>query len=103
VRDHRRDLGGRGAASGVEHQQQLDQVLLHRWHQRLHDEDVALAAVRAQLHLQAVVAEPLHVRRRQLDAQHRADLGRQLRVGRAAEENDVAHTGLLRPSGGCVG
>ena len=45
-------------AGRVDHQQQLHQVVLRRRHQRLDDEDVLLAAVGQQLHLQAVVAEP---------------------------------------------
>ena len=58
VRHHHGDPGGRRAPGRVEHQQQLDQVLLDRRHQRLDQEDVALAAVGLQLHLEAVVGEP---------------------------------------------
>ena len=57
VRHHHGGPAGRGAPGGVEHQQQLDQVLLHRRHQRLDEEDVALAAVGLELHLEAVVGE----------------------------------------------
>ena len=51
----------------VDHQQQLHQVLLRRRHERLHDVDVALAAVGLELGLQAVVAEPLDLDRRRSD------------------------------------
>ena len=64
VRDDGGDLRRGGAARGVEHQQQLHQVLLRRRHQRLDDVDVALAAVLLELHLEAVVAEPADVDRR---------------------------------------
>ena len=46
--------------------------------ERLHDVDVALAAVRLELHLQAVVAEALDLDRGRSDAQGLAD-----RSGRA--------------------
>ena len=91
VRDHRRDLRRRGAAGRVEHQQQLHQVLLRRRHQRLHDVDVALAAVGLQLHLQAVVAEAIDAHRRQRDTEAGADPPGELRVGAAAEDDDLPH------------
>jgi len=58
VRDHRGDLRRRRATGGIDHQQQLDEVLLNRRYERLDDEDVALAAVVTQLDLEAVVREP---------------------------------------------
>jgi hypothetical protein len=58
VRDHGGDLGRAGPLGGVDHEQQLHQVLLRGRHQRLHDVDVALAAVGLELRLEAVVAEP---------------------------------------------
>jgi hypothetical protein len=75
-----RDDGGdprRGCSTrGIKHEQQLDQVLLHRRDQWLDQEDVALAAVSAQLHLQAVVAEPPDLCWLQRHAEVRADLCR---------------------------
>ena len=90
VRDHRGDLGRRRAAGGVDHQQQLHEVLLGRRHQRLDDVDVALAAVGLELGLEAVVAEPGHLHRGQLDAEGVADGGGEGPVGAAAEDDDLA-------------
>ena len=91
VRDHGGDLRRGRPAGGVQHEQQLDQVVLHRRDQRLDDVDVALAAVLAQLHLDAVVAEPGDVRRREVDAEVGADLLGELDVGATGEDDDVAH------------
>ncbi len=79
VRDHRRHPGRRGAPGRVEHQQQLDQVLLHRRGQRLDQEDVAFPAVGLQLNFQAVVGEPADDGGLQRDAEVPADLRRQVR------------------------
>ena len=94
VGDHRGDLLRRGAAGGVEHQEQLHEVLLGRRHQRLDDVDVALAAVRLELRLQAVVAEPGQLDRAELDAERVADGGGEGAVGAAAEDDDLAQAAL---------
>jgi hypothetical protein len=57
VRHHHGGPGCRGPAGGVQEEQELDQVLLHRRYQRLDQIDVALAAVGLELHLEAVVGE----------------------------------------------
>jgi hypothetical protein len=91
VRHDHGDPPGRRAPGGVEHEQQLDEVLLHRRHQRLDDEHVALAAVGLQLDLEAVVGEAGVPRRRQRHLQVLADGGGEVPVGRAAEDDDLAH------------
>ena len=63
VRHHRGDLLRRRTARGVDHQQQLHQVLLRRRYERLHDVHVSLPTVLLQLHLQAVVAETMDLHR----------------------------------------
>jgi hypothetical protein len=57
VRDGGRDARRRGSTRGVEHQQELHQVLVDGRYERLDDEDVALAAIRVELYLEAVVAK----------------------------------------------
>ena len=93
VRDHRGDLRGAGALRGVDHQQQLHEVLLGRRHQRLHDVDVALAAVGLQLRLEAVVAEPADLHRGQPHAERVADGAGEGAVGASAEDDDLTHGG----------
>src|SRR5262249_32390850 len=81
----------------VEHQQQLDQVLLNRFDERLDDEHVALAAVGAELDLQAVVAESADSGRLQRRAEILADLIRQIGGGPPPEGDHFAHSMLLSP------
>src|SRR4029078_8211355 len=70
-------------------QQELHQVLLGRRHERLDDVDVTLPAVRLQLCLEAVVAEPGHLDRRQRDVEVVADgLGTRA-VGGTTEDDDA--------------
>ena len=84
VRDHRGDRGRRGASRGVEHRAAArtggpapaERACCTHVH-------VPAAAVRPQLHLQAVVAEPRRPRRRQLDAEDVAHLPRERRMGGA--------------------
>ena len=98
VRDDRGDRGRAGAPRRVDHQEQLHQVLLRRRHQRLHDVDVALAAVRLELGLEAVVAETGSPPAR-ADAEVGADPLRQTSVGTSAEHDDLSHGSprTLRP------
>ena len=91
VRHHHGRPRGRGALGRVQHEQQLDQVLLDRRHERLDEVDVALPAVGLQLHFEAIVGESLHAYRLQRRLQVPADLLRQFRMGAAAEDRDVAH------------
>jgi len=91
VRDHCGDLCCRRATGGIDHQQELDEVLLHRRHQRLDDEDVALTTVVAQLDLQTVVGEPCGARRRDLGPEDGADLLGELPMCRTREDGDVTH------------
>jgi hypothetical protein len=89
--------GQHPARPGVDHQQKLDQVLLHRGHRGLHQEHVALPAVGLQLHLEAVVGEARHPDRVQCHAQLGAHLRRELGVDAAGEDGDLTHVG---PSSG---
>jgi hypothetical protein len=90
-------MRGRGAAGGVQHQQELDQMLLHRRHQGLDQEHVALTAVRVQLHPEAVVGEALQPGRQQRGLQMSADLGGEIRMRAAAEHRDLAQRLVLPP------
>jgi hypothetical protein len=95
VRYDGRDPGRRRTACRVQHQQQLDQVLLDGRAKRLDDEDISLAAIREQLHFQTVVGEPGQPHRMQRYVQVRADFRRQGRVRAAAEDHDLSHVPRL--------
>lgn len=66
-------------------------MLLRRGHERLHDVDVALAAVGERLRLQAVVAEPFDVDGGPGHPEVGADPVGQGGVRRAAEHDDIVH------------
>ena len=66
--------------TGEVSREQLEQMVLHGRGQGLHHVHVAPPAVRPQLDLQAVVAEPRGPRRRQLDAEDVAHLPRERRM-----------------------
>ncbi len=70
-------------------------MFLDRLDQRLDQEDVPLAAVGLELHLQTVVGEPADPGGAQGDAQVCADLLGQLGMGTTAEHGDVSHGPLL--------
>ena len=89
VGDDRGDLGGRGTPRRVDHEEQLHQVLLGRGHEGLHDVDVALAAVRQQLGLQAVVAEAFDLGGGQVHPERLTDATGQGAVRAPAEDHDV--------------
>ena len=91
VGDDGGDLPRRRPARGVDHQQELHQVLLRGWHQRLDEVDVALAAVGQQLRLEAVVAEPRDPRARPLPPQLGAHLVGECRMRRPGEDDDALH------------
>lgn len=85
---------GRSAAGGVEHEQQLDEVLLDGRDERLDEEDVPLPAVGLQLDLETVVGEPGHPYRPQWDLEVVTDLRRQLRMRAATEDRDLSQLPL---------
>ena len=89
VRHDRGHPRSRGAARGVRHQQQLDQVLLHGRDQGLNDIYVTFPAVRLELHLQAVVGEAPGHHRAARYAQVRANLVSQLSMGVPAEDHNL--------------
>ena len=91
VRDDGRHPRRRGAARRVQHQQQFHQVVVDRGRQRLDDEDVVLAAVGVELHLETAVAEAADRRRADRHPEMLADLRRQLRMRAAAEHRHVTH------------
>src|SRR5882724_11869254 len=97
VRDDRGDPRGRGAAGRVEHEQELDQVLLDRRAERLDDEHVALPAVGLELDLHAVVGEAAQPYRAQRHAEVGADLRAQGRMGAPAEYGNLSHVPRLEP------
>jgi hypothetical protein len=96
VRHDDGDPRRRRPAGRVAHEEQLDEVLLRRRDERLHEEDVPFAAVRLQLHLEAVVGEPADPYAALRDPQVFAELGGQLRMRAAAEYDDVLHTSPRR-------
>ncbi len=69
-------------------------MVLRRWHERLHNVDVALAAVGLQLCLKAVVAEPFDPYRRWPHPQAAADRPRQSAMSATTEYHDFAHDHL---------
>ena len=91
VGDDRRDHRGGRAPGRVDHEQQLHERVLGRRHERLDDVDVALAAVREQLGLEAVVAEPADQRLRQAHPELVADPVGEGLVCRPREDDDLAH------------
>ena len=56
--------------------------------QRLNEEDILLAAIRLQLHLDAVVREPLQPRRQQRNIKLRTNLFSQCRMSTTTEDGD---------------
>ena len=70
----------RGAAEGVEHQQQLHEVVVHRRAGRLDDEDVATADVLGDLDHDLAIAEAAHFGLAERHAEMRAHLGGQRAV-----------------------
>jgi hypothetical protein len=96
MRDHRGDPGRRSAARRVEHQQQFDQMILHRRTQRLDQEHVLLAAIGLQLHFDAVVGEALYPRRQQRNVEFGADPGREFGMRATTEDGNLAHRGAPR-------
>jgi hypothetical protein len=69
-------------------------MLLRRRHEGLHEVDIALTAVRLQLHLEAVVAEAVDLHRGQPDAEGVADRACEPSMGTTAEDDDLAHENL---------
>lgn len=69
-------------------------MLLRGRHQRLHDIDVALAAVRLQLYLETVVAEPVDLHRRKAYTEAVANGPREPTMSTTAEDDNLAHDHL---------
>jgi hypothetical protein len=61
----------------VQHQQELDQMLLHRRHQGLDDKDIAFPAIRLELHAKAIVCIALYLRWQQRNVEVSTDFRRQ--------------------------
>src|SRR5581483_6320993 len=85
VRDDRRDALGRRPLEGVEHEEQLHQVVVRRPARGLDDEDVAAAHVLGDLDLHLAVAEAADLRAPERYPDLAAD-GRRERAIRAARE-----------------
>jgi hypothetical protein len=79
------------APRGIDHQEELEEVLLRRCGDRLDDEDISLAAIRQQLDLEAVVGEASQAGRQQRNVEVPADLLCQVPVGLTAEDRDLVH------------
>ena len=90
VRHHRRDPPGRRPPRRVDHDQQLDQVMVDRLRPRLDQEHVALADVLQELHERVPVGEIEHVGAAQLHIQRRTHILRQLRMRVAREDHRIA-------------
>ena len=86
VRQHGRDAARRGALEGVEHDQKLEQVVVHRRRGRLDDEDVRAAHVLVDLHVVLAVGEAVERDAALLDAEARANLFRERRMGATVED-----------------
>ena len=86
VRHHRRDLRRRRAPAGIDHHQQLHQVVVGRRTRGLHDEHIAPAHVLHQLDVHLAVGEPADVGAAQRRRQVTRDVVRQRRIGVAREQ-----------------
>src|SRR5713226_8373720 len=86
VRNDRRDATRRGALERVEHDQQLHQIVVHRWRRRLDHEDVRAADVLIDLHVVLAVGEAVQRDAARLDLELAADFLRERRV-RSSGEN----------------
>src|SRR5580704_5300003 len=86
VRHYHRDPSGRSALQRVNHDQQFDQVLIHRKTSRLHDKDVHSPDVLQQLKINLSVGETLQLTLAQLYSDVRANALSQFAVGRTGED-----------------
>ena len=86
IRQHRGDPPGRRALKRVDHQQQLQQVVVHGGMARLHDEYVRAAHILQNLKINFTVAESPEERFAQRHVQVAADALRQKRI-RGPREN----------------
>src|SRR6185436_1918349 len=89
------DTSGGCASSGVQHQQQLDQILLHRGNNWLNNEDVRFAAVGFQLHAKTIVTKPGNTGRAKSDFEMATNLPRQFHVRTPAKSYDCSHNCLF--------
>src|SRR5215469_7497763 len=85
VRQHRGNAPSRRALECVNHQQQLEQVVIHRVMARLHDEDVCAADVFQNLEINLAITEPAQQCLAQRNIQVFADAFREHGVRRAGK------------------
>ena len=96
VRDHRRDARRRRAPERVDHDAQLDQVLVDRPARRLHDEHVGAADVLVDLERDLRVRKAVQPGLPERHAQEFRDLPRQLRVRAARKQLQLCSTHTVR-------
>uniref|UniRef100_A0A0A9GRQ3 Uncharacterized protein n=1 Tax=Arundo donax TaxID=35708 RepID=A0A0A9GRQ3_ARUDO len=90
VGDHGGDVLGGGPPAGVDHDEELHEILVGRRARRLHQEHVAAAHALLQLHVDLAIREPLDLDLAQLHPQVASHLLRQSRVGAAGEDAQAA-------------
>ena len=90
VGHHRRDASGRVAAQRVDEDQQLHQVIVDRRRRGLDQEDILAAHALVQAHKGVAVGELKDVGAAQRHAQIVGDLLRQVAMGRAAVDRQIA-------------
>jgi hypothetical protein len=99
VRDDGGDVLGGGPPAGVDHDEELHEVLVGRRAGGLHQEHVAASHALLQLHVDLAVGEPLDLDPAELHPQVARHLLRQPRVGGAGEDAQVGvavHTAATR-------
>ena len=83
IRNHHRDAPRGGALQGVDHDEQLNQVAVHRVRGRLDHEHIRAAHVLQQLEVDLPIREALEAGFPDRDPDVPADIGRKPRVGAA--------------------
>src|SRR5947207_11092940 len=91
MRHHCSDACRRCASRGIEHQQQLHQVLLYGRHDGLDYEDISLTTVGVQLHTQTIVAEARDGSRTKSFLEMTTYFSRKVDVRAAAKNDDRSH------------
>src|SRR5574337_2178270 len=100
IRNHRADALGRSALERIDHDQQLHQVVIGRRAGRLHHEHVARAHVLLDLDVDLAVREAPDARGADGYAQVARDLGREVRIGVAGEDEEIRMMSLHERTGG---
>jgi hypothetical protein len=90
VGHHDRGARCRRPPRRVQHQKELDQMLLHRRDQRLDDKDVAFPAISLELHAEAIVCIALYPRGQQRNVEVATDFRRQKRMRATTEHSDFS-------------